>query len=55
MSGKYAKVFGDLPLGRPPDKGVEHAIEIEIGTQPIKMNPYRNPKIIQYEIEEAIK
>ena len=44
--GKYEKVFGDLPLGRPPDRWVEHAIELEIGTQPIKMNTYRHPKMI---------
>ena len=34
---------------------MEHAIQLEIGTQPIKIHPYRNPKSIQYEIEEAIK
>ena len=44
-----------LPLGRPPDRGVEHNIELEIGTQPIKMKPYRHPKRIQDDIEEAIK
>ena len=55
LLGKYEKVFGDLSPGRPPDKGVEHAIELEIGTQPIKMNHYRHPKRIRYEIEESIK
>ena len=52
---KYEKVLGDLPPGRPPDIGVEHIIELEIGTQPMKMHPYRNPKMIQDEIGEAIK
>ena len=52
---KYEKVFGDLPPRRPPDRGVEHIIELEIGTQPIKMHPYRHPKRILDEIEEAIK
>ena len=55
MLSKYENIFGDLPLGRPPNKGVEHAIKLEIGTQIINMQPYRNPKRIQYEIEEAIK
>ena len=41
--GKYKKFFGDLPPGRPLDIGVEHSIELEIGTQPIKMHPYRHP------------
>ena len=37
LLGKYEKVFGDLPLGRPPNRGVEHAIELEIGKQLVKM------------------
>ena len=51
----YEKVFGDLPLGIPPYKGVEHAIKLEIGTQPIKMHPYRHPKIFRDDIAKAIK
>ena len=46
LLGKYEKVFGDLPPWRPPERGVEHALELEIGTQPIKIHPYRKPKII---------
>ena len=34
---------------------MEHTIELEIGTKPIKMNPYRKPKRIINDIEEAIK
>ena len=55
MLSKYENVFGDIPPGRPLDRGAEHGIELEIGTQPIKMNPYRHPSRILYEIEEAIK
>ena len=44
LLGKYEKVFGDITPGRTPDRGVEHAIELEIGTQPIKMQPYKHPK-----------
>ena len=55
LLSKYERVFGDLAPGRPPDRGVEHIIELEIGTQPIKMHPYRNPKSIRYDTEEAIK
>ena len=55
LLSKYEKVFGDLPPGRPPDRGVEHIIELDIGTQPIKMYPYRHPKRIQDDIKEAIK
>ena len=55
LLSKYEKVFGYLPPGRPPNRGVEHIVELEIGTQPIKMHPYRHPKRIQDEIEDAIK
>ena len=40
---------------RPSYRGVEHIIELEIGIEPIKMKPYRNPKRIRDDIEEAIK
>ena len=52
---KYEKVFGDLPPERPPNRGAEHSIELEIGKKPIKMQTYRYPKRIQYDIEEDIK
>ena len=55
LLSKYEKVFGDLPPVRPLDRGVKHIIELDIGTQPIKMNPYRHPKRIQDEIKEVIK
>ena len=55
LLSKYEKVFGYLPPGRSPDRGVEHIIELEIGTQPIKIHPYRHTKRIRDEIEEAIK
>ena len=55
LLSKYEKVFRDFPRGRPPNRGVEHIIKLEIGTHPIKMNPYRHTKRIQDNIEEAIK
>ena len=55
LLGKYEKVSRDVPPGRPPNKVVEHDIELDIGTQPIKVHPYRHPKRIRYDIEEAIK
>ena len=42
LLSKYEKVFVYLPPRRPPNRGVEHIIELEIGTQPIKMHPYRH-------------
>ena len=55
LLSKYERVFGDLPPGRPPDRGVEHIIELEIGTKPIKMKLYRHPKRIRDAIEDAIE
>ena len=46
LLSKYEKVFGDLPPRLPLDRGVEHIIELEIGTLHIKTNPYRNIKRI---------
>ena len=44
LLSKYDNVFGDLPPERPPNRGVEHIIELEIRTQTIKVHPYRHPK-----------
>ena len=52
---KYEKVSRDVPPGRPPNRAVEHDIELDIGIQPIKMHPYRHPKRTQDDIEESIK
>ena len=46
LLSKYENIFGEIPPGRPPDRGVEHIIELEIGKKTIKMNSYRHPKII---------
>ena len=46
LLSKYENVFGDLPLGILLDKGVEHAIELDIGIPTIKIKPYRNPESI---------
>ena len=32
LLSKYERVFGDLPPERPPNRGVEHIIELDIGT-----------------------
>ena len=52
---KHKVVFGDLPAGRPPDKGFEHIIELEEGTQVVITTPYRHPKRYKEEIESTIK
>ena len=38
---KHSKVFGDILLGRPPDRGIEHIIELEEGAKPIMITSIR--------------
>ena len=52
---KHKRVFEDLPHRRPPNRGIEHIIELEFGTLPIKIHPYKNTNKIKDEIENAIK
>ena len=52
---KHTKVFAEIPPGRPPDRGIEHVIELEEGAKPVIITPYRHPKRYKDEIEKAIK
>jgi hypothetical protein len=40
---KYKKVFQDLPMDLPPQRRIEHLIEIKPGSSPVKIKPYRYP------------
>jgi len=51
----YPVVFGDIPLGQPPDRGFEHIIELEPSVQVVITTPYRHPKAFKDEIERAIR
>ncbi|KAH9320972.1 hypothetical protein KI387_015611 [Taxus chinensis] len=51
---KHGQVFGDIPPGRPPDRGFEHVIELE-GAKPVITTPYRHPKKFKDEIERTIR
>jgi hypothetical protein len=52
---KHQKVFGDIPPGRPRDRGFEHTIELEEGTGAVITTPYRHPKAYKDEIKKTIK
>ena len=52
---KHEKVFQDLLAGRPPDRGFDHIIKLEEGTQAVITTPYRHPKRYKDEIEKTIK
>lgn len=52
---RHAKVFSDIPHGVPPDRGMEHVIELEEGAKLVMITPYRHPKKHKDEIEKVIK
>ena len=52
---KHYRVFSDIPIGIPPDRGIEHIIELEEGAKPIMITPYMHPKRLKDEIEKTIK
>jgi hypothetical protein len=53
--GNHERVFEPLPTGRPPDRGFEHAIELEEGSKPVITTLYKHPNIFKDEIAKAIK
>ena len=40
---KHCRVFQELPMEIPPNRKIEHIIEIELGTKPTTSKPYRYP------------
>ena len=53
---KYRDVFPEkLPKGAPPNREVQHCIEIEPGSDPPYRPPYRLCPAEQDELEEQIK
>lgn len=52
---KHPKVFSAIPPSRPPDRGIEHIIELEEGAKPVMITLYRHPKKMKDEIEKTIK
>jgi hypothetical protein len=55
LLSQYETVFRPIPLGRPPNRGFEHTIELEARATPVITAPYRHPKRFKDEIEKAIK
>ena len=53
---KHISLFVDkLPHGKPPDRGVEHEINLEPGAQPVSRPPYRLSPKEQEEMETQVK
>jgi hypothetical protein len=55
LLGQHQQVFEAIPLGRPPDRGFEHTIDLEEGAKPMITAPSHHPRRFKDEIEKAIK
>jgi hypothetical protein len=55
LLSKYSAVFGSIPPRIPPNRGMEHVIELKEGSKLVITTPYRHPKRHNNEIEKAIK
>jgi hypothetical protein len=51
----YVDVFQDELLGMPPDRDIEFAIELQPGTAPISMRPYRMPPAELAELKKQLQ
>ena len=54
LTQKYKKVFEDLTMELPPERKIEHVIEIKSGSSPVNVKPYRYPHHHKTEIERLI-
>ena len=41
---KHEKVFQNLPMQLPPERSIEHIIEVKPGLNLVKVKPYRYPQ-----------
>jgi hypothetical protein len=48
-------VFGNVPPGRPPDRGFEYISELEEGIGAVITTPYRHPRAYRDELEEFLQ
>ena len=52
---KHEKVIQDLPMKRPPNREIEHTIEVKAGSDPVNIKPYRYPPHQKTELERLIQ
>jgi hypothetical protein len=52
---KHKKVFQDLPMELPPQRRIEHIIEVKLGSSLVKVRPYRYPHHHKTEIERLVQ
>ena len=51
---KYKKSIRRPPMDLPPERKIEHVIEIKSGSSPVNVKPYRYPHHHKMEIERLI-
>ena len=52
---KYDKVFQDLPMKLPPNRNIEHIIEVKPDSTPVNIRPYRYPHYHKMKLERLIQ
>jgi hypothetical protein len=52
---EYPNVFPDELLGMPPNRDIEFAIELQLGTTPISSRPYRMPLAELAELKKQLQ
>ena len=52
---KNRKVFQDLPMELPPQRRIEHIIEVKPGSSPVKVRPYIYPHHHKTKIERLVQ
>ena len=52
---KHEKVFQDLPMKMPPNREIEHTIEVKARSDPVNIKPYRYSHHQKTEIERLIQ
>jgi hypothetical protein len=52
---KHKKVFQDLPMELPPQRRIEHIIEVKPRSSPVKVRPYKYPHHHKTEIERLVQ
>ena len=52
---RHEKVFQDLPMKMPPNREIEHTIEVKARSDPVNIMPYRYPHHQKSKIERLIQ
>jgi hypothetical protein len=52
---KHEKVFQDLPMELPPERRIEHIIEVKLDSTLVNVKPYRYPHHHKTKIERLIQ